>query len=346
MSNMAEYARIFDTGTGDEWVEKRKSAVADTKAWFETLSTLHVIKVASGIATAVAGGADLPNDIAAIGEQKIQGHASSFVRAVDQGELQIKVVLMAAAIDVVSHRPVAGGGWSTADALAAAFWSALCFQTPLAQAKIERLRQDLLSASRERVLQVASAARKRRLVPKIGPVNIAQDSVPGGKVNAAFMRAVEPMVSVMRDNAALDREELDFVWWVLSDRSDSLDEPFSSMSDATRAIVAGFDASAKLRKLPADAHKNVVLRNVANDRKLALAELMEQIGDRRVTLAEYLKTPLVEEAPAVFPLIGAIATGNAGVPFAEEKLAPSEWGARALLEGAIRHLQSGTVGTL
>ncbi|BCG86889.1 hypothetical protein MesoLj113c_29990 [Mesorhizobium sp. 113-3-9] len=345
MSNMAEYARIFDTATGDDWVEKRKLAVTDAKRWMGELSTSQAIKIASGIAAAVAGSA-LPSEIVAAGEQKIQNHASSFVVSADEGELQIKVVLMAAAIDVVSHRPAAEGGWGSADALAASFWSALWFQAPLDQPKIERLRQDLLSASRERVLQVASDARRRRAVPKIGPVNIAQDSVAGTKVNTAFTRAIEPMVSVMRENAALDREELDFMWWVLSDRSDSLDEPFAAMPEATRAVVAGFDASAKLRKLPADAHKNIVLRNIVSEEKLALLELVKQLGDRRAALVEHLQTPLVAEAPAVFPLIDAITTGSSKVPFAAEKLAPSEWGARALLEGAIRHLQVGTVGTL
>ncbi len=345
MSNMAEYARIFETGTGDDWVEKRKLAVADTRTWLKALSTLEAIKLAADVATAIADGSPLPDVIANVGEQKIQSHASSFVRGADEGELQIKVILMAAVIDVVEERPVVDGGWSTGEALAAAFWSALSFQTPLAQAKVERLRQDLLIACRTRVLHVAAAARVRKLVPAIGSVAINQDSPSGAKVNTAFSKAVDPLVTSLRDNAALDREELDFLWWVLSERSDSLDEPLAAMPDETRAVVAGFDASAMLRKLPATAHKNIVLRNVRDGGELSLLELLEQLGDRRNGLAERLR-PHLSESSAVFPLVYAIASGDSDSPFAREKLKASEWGARALLEGAIHFLQSGKVSSI
>jgi hypothetical protein len=344
MSNIAEYAQIFETGTSDEWVEKRKSAVANIKAWFENLSLHSAISNASIIATSIADGSALPDEIACEGEKMIQKFASSFVRSADQGELQIKVMMAAAAIDVVSEAP-RSAGWITADALAAAFWSALWFQRPLEQAKVEKLRQDLLIACRTRVRKVADAARERRTVPPIGAITIDQASAAGFKVNQAFSRAVEPMVTTMRENAALDREELDFMWWLLSDRSDILDEPFAGMPDAVRAVVAGLDAAAKLRRLPADAHRNIVLRNIANSESLSLTELVEQLGGRRSKLAANFGA-VMTDAPAVFPLIAAIKAGASDAPFANEKITASEWGARALLEGAIHHLHAGTAGGL
>lgn len=344
MSNMAEYARIFETGTSDEWVEKRKSAVAEVRAWLEALSPQRAICTASAIAASIRDEARLPDEIAAVGGEMIQRYASSFVRSADQGELQIKIVMSAAAINVVNDVSE-GGGWTTADALAAAFWSALGFQSPLDQPKVERLRQDLLVASRTRVLRAADTARRRRPIPPIGRVNINQDSAPGVKVNQAFSHAIEPMVTAMRDNAALDREELDFMWWLLSSRSDILDEPLANMPDPVRAVVAGLDAAAKLRRLPAAAHRNIVLRNVTDGAPLSLAELVSELGERRTRLATSLGPPILE-APAVFPLITAIATGTCHVPFAGEKFAASDWGARALLEGAIHHLHTGTTGVL
>ncbi len=344
MSNMAEYALIFETGTGDDWVEKRKHAITDIRNWFKVLSPLSAVSNASIIAASIASQSALPPEIAAVGEENIQKYASSFVRSVDQGELQIKVLMMAAAIDLVSE-PSDGSSWNTVDALAAAFWSALWFQSPLAQIKVEKIRQDLLQASRTRVRRVANAARERRTIPLIGTVNIDQNAANGAKVNHAFSRAVEPMVSAMRENAALDREELDFMWWLLSDRSEILDIPFAGMHDAVRAVVAGLDAAAKLRRLPADAHRNIVLRNIVDSESLSLIELIEKLGSNRNKLAENLRT-VSNDAPAVFPLIAAIKMGVSDTPFANEKISASEWGARALLEGAIHHLQAGTVGGL
>ncbi|CAE6796866.1 hypothetical protein R75461_04993 [Paraburkholderia nemoris] len=344
MSNMAEYARIFDTGTSDEWVEKRKSAATEIKGVYDRLEPQGAIATASIIAASIADGSALPEDIANGAELRIQNHASSFVRSADQGELQIKVVMLAAAIDFMNDAPETHG-WTNADALAAAFWSALWFQRPLEQAKVEKLRQDVLVASRSRVLRVADSARRRRPIPQIGNVNIDQDSAPGTKVNQAFMRAVEPTISAMRDNAALDREELDFMWWLLSDRSETLKESVGDMPGAVRAVVAGLDAAAKLRRLPTDAHRNIVLRNVTDGDPLSLSELMGMLGDRRTRLAASLGARMTN-ASAVFPLITAIASGDTGIPFANEKLTASEWGARALLEGAIYHLNAGTAGGL
>jgi hypothetical protein len=344
MSKIAEYARIFETGTSDEWVEKRKGAAQELMGWFRSQSPQEVVTTASALASSIAGTGSLPESIALQGEQVIQRHASSFVRSADQGELQITVLLAAAAIDVINETPTEAG-WTAPDALAAALWSALSFQRPLGQPKIENLRKDLLNDSRERVRTVAETARKRQDIPEIGAVSIDQDSEAGTKVNTAFRRAVEPMVFAMRNNAALDREELDFMWWLLSERSEILDEPLSNLDNSVRAVIAGFDAAEKLRKLPADAHRNIVLRGVARDEPLSLSELLGKLGERRSVLKSALRIP-PSAAPDVFPLIRAIVSDADSVEFSDEKRSPLDWGARALLEGAIIRLYDDEVGGL
>lgn len=344
MSNMAEYARIFETGTDDDWVSKRKQAVADVAGWYRGLSTREAIRTAAVIAQAVAGSAVLPDQIVSLAETKIQDHAPSFTRNATEGVLQMQVVLMAAAIDTIENGAL-GSGWTAVDALAAGFWSALWFQSPLDRPKVEKLRTDLLVASRQRVLNVASAARKRRPVPAIGPVNIGQDSVPGQKVNQAFAKAVEPLLTVLQENTALDREELDFAWWLLADRSDSLAKPLNAFEGAVRAVVAGIDAAARLRKLPADAHRHMAMRNVADEAPSSLIEIVAALGEDRPKLAAAIGTPIAD-ARAVFPLLNAIATGESETALANQRFASSQWGARALLEASIHHLEVGTAGVL
>ncbi len=344
MSNIAEYAFIFGTGTDDDWVTKRKLAVSDLKVWLEGLVPAGAITTAGAIAASLENGAALPDAIAKLGEAKIQAHAPSFVRSGEQGELQIKVMIIAAAIDLIDQQP-SNTGWNALDALAAAFWSALSFQSPLEDGKIEKLRSDLLAASRRRVLLVANSARKRRAIPTIGLVSIAQDSAAGTKVNNAFSRAVEPTITAFQENASLDREELDFLWWMISDRSDILDEPFTGMTAGVRAVAAGLDAAAKLRKLPSDAHRNIVLRNAADGEPMSLPDVVEALGDHREKLAASLQ-PWIADARAVFPLLVAIREGQGTARRGEKAMSPEDWCARALLEGAIHHLQTGTTGGL
>lgn len=344
MSKMGEYARILNTGIDDDWVEKRKRVVDDLKLWYAGMTHAAAISNASSIAASINDGSTMPEAIAIVGETTIQKHASSFVRSDGEGMLQIKVMLFAAAIDFVNEADE-GGGWEIADALAAAFWSALWFQPVLNQCKVERLRQDLFEASRARVLRSGATSRRRRAIPSIGPVNIDQNSELGTKVNNAFSRAVEPMLVVVRDNAALDREELDFLWWLMSDRSDILEEPLQGLPNAVRAIVTGLDAAAKLRKLPADAHRHIVFRHVDDSEAFTLAEIISQVEPYKEKITVHLNE-IPNDCAAVFPLIKAIVSGTVDLSMVEAKIRPSEWGARALLEGAIHNQLTGTAGGL
>lgn len=344
MSNMAKYALIFGTGTDDDWVTKRKQAASDIVDWLVGLTPKGAVATAGAVSASIQGDKSLPKAIADIGEAKIQAHAPSFVRSHENGELQIKVIIMAAAVDLVDAQP-SESGWSAPDAMAAAFWSALSFQQPLQEAKVEKLRTDLLAASRRRVLLVANSARKRRPIPMIGAINIDQGSAAGAKVNNAFSRAVEPMMTAFQENAALDREEIDFLWWLISDRSDILDESLVGMEPAVRAVVAGLDAAAKLRKLPSDAHRNIVLRNAGGGDPMSLPDLIAALGDRREKLAANLGS-MPADVQAVFPLLRAIGGASGAAPHAGLSMSPEGWCTRALLEGSIHHLQAGTTGGL
>ncbi|SDC45894.1 hypothetical protein SAMN05444679_103122 [Variovorax sp. CF079] len=335
MKTIADYARIFQTGSDDDWVEKRNKATSQVTTWLATQPCSQAVRIASALAESLAGGA-LPDALANEVASHIRQHAPSFVRTDELGDLQIKVVTCVGALSLVSSE-VESAGWKCPDALAGGLWSALWFQQPLPEVKLEELRQDLLAASQVRVSKVAELTRQRRPVPEIGAVAIDQNSPNGSKVNAAFARAVGPMVNALRDNAALDREELDFMWWLLSERSDLLDEALSGLPDAARAVVCGLDAAAKLRRLPARAHRDVVLRKVSGTERVSLGEVIDLLGDRRVRMAEGLGTP-IKDSEAVLPLIHAVCEGTASHQFSAERLAPSEWAARALLEGAIHRL--------
>ena len=343
MTRMAEYVRVFTTGADDVFVEKRIAAAEGMKSTIRTWTPLQAVEFVAGLSAANFGLDPLPEAIAGGGEQLIQQHASSFVRSAAEGDLQIGVVFAAAIMDVLQDPP-ASDGWSAADALAASLWSALSFQAPLAQEKVENIRQDLMNAARGRVSTTAHKSRQRREVPPIGPVTISQDSQTGGRVNTAFSKAVEPMVSAIRDNAALDREELDFLWWLLADYSELLSEPFSQMSNEVRAVVRGFDAAAKIRRLPSDGHRHLVLRSIADDNKLTLQEILAATGERREKLALKLVVP-DGELKTVFPLALSVLTGSCAAS-GDIPRTVHEWGARALLEGSILRLLGGGAGKL
>lgn len=332
MSSMAIYARIFKLEPDDEYVKKRQRAAVAIRGALATLSPPSLaLEVASSVADALQTGT-LPKNVADIVGSALASESNSFVQ--EGQHLQMLVCAMVAALDLIQQADESDG-WTPADALAAGLWSALSFQPSHAEAQVESLRDSLLRASRDRVIAIAAASRRRADVPEIGKLSIPETSPIGTRSNTAFREAARPLVAALRNNAELDREEIDLLWWVLADHSDTIDRPMTEMADASRAVVAGVDGAAKLRKLPSHGHRNLILRNVRQDGGLALSEVLEQMGDDREKLGAKFVGSIINNAPTVFPLLTALVSGQVRTPGGDVKYSPRDWGARALLEASI-----------
>lgn len=333
MSVMAKYVRIFWPDPKDEDVIRRNAAVVAIQSWitaFEDPSS--AIRLASSLADGVADGK--ARDVFATKVEKaiVEAGSAAFVR--EEHDLEIIVVALVAALALM-RRELDGSGWTPADALAAALWSALSFQSPVPEEPVELLRQEVLVAARNRTMLIAERARGRAPIPEIGPLSIPENQPTGTRANAAYRKATEPLVKALRENAELDREELEFLWWKIEDWSEALDAPLSGADPLVRAVVAGIDGASKLRRLPASGHRNVVLRGVPAGDSATLAAMLTALGDHRATLAKSIDAELVGDSSTVFPLLAAISTGDAVRAYADIEREARDWGARALLEGGI-----------
>jgi hypothetical protein len=333
MSIMAKYVRIFWPDPKDEDVNRRNAAVKTIQEWISDFDdTWAAIRLASALADSVADG-QARDEFAPKVEQAIVGAGSAaFVR--EDHDLEIIVVALVSALNLVRREP-GDDGWTPIDALAAGLWSALSFQAPVMEEPIELLRQEVLVASRDRTMLIAERSRKRAPVPEIGPLALPESQPTGTRANTAYRKATEPLVKALRENAELDREELEFLWWTIEDWSDALDGRLSEADPLVRAVVAGFDGASKLRRLPSSGHRNVVLRGVPAGGPVALTPLLAALEDHRATLAKSIDASRIGQAATVFPLHTAIAGGDPDKAGAEIERDARDWGGRALLEGGI-----------
>lgn len=333
MSVMAKYVRIFWPDPKDDDVNRRNTAVATIQAWMKALHEPgQAIDLASALANSVADGQARDAFALKVEQAIVDAGSAAFVR--NDHDLEIVVVALVSALDLVRQEPKENEG-GPVDTLAAALWSALSFQPPVSQEPIELLRQEVLVAARERTMVIAERLRQRQAVPEIGPLTLPEAQPVGGRANSAFRKATEPLVKALRENAELDREELELLWWAIEDWSDSLDCRLSDLEPLVRAVVAGIDGASKLRRLPASGHRNVVLRGVSAGVTATLTALIAALGERRLTLARSINADRAGQSPTVFPLLSALAGGNADLAGANIERGAREWGARALLEGAI-----------
>ncbi|MER9291868.1 hypothetical protein NKI44_27135 [Mesorhizobium sp. M0614] len=333
MSVMAKYVRIFWPNPKDEDVIRRNAAVVTVQSWITGFEdSWSAIRLASELADGVADGKARDEFVTKVEQAIVGAGSAAFVR--EDHDLEIIVLALVAALDLVRREPD-DSGWAPVDALAAGLWSALSFQSPVSQEPVELLRQEVLVAARIRTMLIAERSRKRAQVPEIGALSIPEGQPTGTRAKTAFRKATEPLVKALRENAELDREELEFLWWKIEDWSEALDASLSGADPLVRAVVAGIDGASKLRRLPASGHRNVVLRGVPTGNPATLAALLAALGNHRATLAKSIDSERVGRSSTVFPLLAAIASGDAARSGADIERDARDWGARALLEDGI-----------
>lgn len=341
MSIMAKYAPMFWALPTDADVAARNRSVAKLREAFCTLDTRAAIRVAAVLVDALAG-AEIPPDLSTTIEKAISDESPAF--QMSGHELQGVVCAAVAALDLVRDAPLAGSGWSVADAMAAALWSGLALQDPLDNAHVDALRRELHDASRDRVRNVAKHARSRQDVPDVGKLTISETDPTGTRAQTAYKRATEPVIKTLKENADLDREEIDFLWWALGDHSGLFDCPLAEKAPFSRAIAVGIEGASKLRRLPSDGHRHVVLRQIGESELLTLGGLVGKLAEDKVQLARDFSSTWAMAHPSVFPLISAL-PADAKLRKSSVSLNARDWGARALLEAAIIRLEDKLGGT-
>jgi uncharacterized protein YfcZ (UPF0381/DUF406 family) len=338
MTNLATHIRIFDAQPDDDLVAKRSTAIAEISQTFKKQKTADdLLQTANDLAQAVEHKGRFSERLSKEIEGAISQSAVSFVA--DKNELQMATCGMLGALQAIDGTLSDSNTILITDVLALGLWCALSFQSPSANARLEDLRTELMNKAHELVMRRASASRRRKEVPdaKFPPLT----AVDPKTVEKSFDDGVSVTVEALRANSAVDREELDLLWWVLSDRSDLLKRRLSTdKNSASRAIACGIEAGQLLRRMPSTAHLHLVLRNLADDdAQLSLTDVVRTVGaDRDALASPFAESSTIAACPAVFPLLTALRSGTSFDGNAEQKRPLEDWAARALLESAILRL--------
>lgn len=334
MDNLPVHLRISTLTPSNEDVDARRAAISTlSAAWGKIDQVKDILDKSQRIADSLGGDGKPHQDLGMEVQAAMQEHASAFLY--EESPLDVGICAGMAALSVLSLPPN-GSGWTIADVYSNALWLALAFQPSVAQEKRERLRREVLESAQVRSRMSADRARERIAVPDV--LDLTVTTTEAGKTTTNFKKATGATIEALRRNAALDREELDFLWWVQLNRSRLLKRPISGMAEPLRLVASGIEAATHLRRLPADLHYDLVCRTADEDPELDLKELIEVLGGHCTTLAESFNATLAADHAKVFPFLHALATGQANVPGADEKRRASTWAGRALLEAGLNRM--------
>ena len=333
MIDIAKCVRIFDPDPSDDLVAKREAAIKGLRTKFlKQRNVIGLMKLGSDVLGVFRDPPICPPANIDVIEDAIKKESVSFIR--EGRDLEMSVCAMAAVIQAIEVGRQAQVRWAAADVLGVAAWSGASFLPPNSEPKLEQLRLEVVNAARNRILKSSLETRQRFEVPDFGM--FANKTI----TNEAFKESTFTTVNALRYNAALDREELDLLWWVLAKTSQILDQPLCKLSPKSRAIATGLELGRLMRGLPSQSHRNLSVRGIAGVEPLTLEMLVEALGEDCHSLsAAFADEEVIKEAPSIFPLINALRTGESNLAGADVKRPLQEWCLRALLESSVVRLK-------
>lgn len=341
MENLARHMRISGVTISDNDVESRKAAVKSLATfWGKEKNVASIVSLAADIAVALGGNGEPSQGLGEKVQASIQKKAPSFLY--DERPLDVGVCSGMAMISILSGG-TDNNGWTIPVVYAAALWSALSYQPALSDERREILRLEVLDNAVTYYATSTEKARERIHVPDPTEVDI---TVEEDVVTNNIHESITDTIEALRRNAALDREELDFLWWVQLGHSRLLKKQLSNIDEPLRIVTAGIEAAKILRRLPCEVHREIVLRTLEQNMELNLEELVTVIGDERTLLGAAFIPKHVIAYPTVFPLLYALTTGEIDQINSSIKRPVSEWGERALLEATFAKMMSQGAGTI
>lgn len=340
MDNLPMHMRISTLTPSNEDVDARRATIGElSAAWIEVTDIDEILAKAGMVADALGGDGRPHRDLGTEVQAALQNHASAYLY--EEKPFDVGICAGMAIMSILRGTP-GTHGWTVADVYSNALWAALSFQPPLKAEKRDKLRSEVLTGVRDRSRASAERVRERIDVPDVGELNVI--IAEGAKPTTNFKKATAATIEVLRRNAALDREEIDFLWWVQLNRSRLLGRAASAMDEPLRLVAMAIEAALHLRRLPADLHYELVLRTVDEDPELDLKELTKVVGEDRAKLVRGFDADRAARHPSVFPLLNTLATGHIDVAGAKRKRKASDWAAQALLEaGLCRMCREGLV---
>lgn len=338
MSKVAVHIRIANLNPTDDEVISRKQAISIlTAAWRDFADLGSAIEKASEIAGALGGNGQPTAKLGEEVERTIQNAAPAYLYR--ERPLDVGVCAGLTALTLVAAEDEKTGK-SVVDVFAATLWSALSYQPKLEDARREALREELMEACRKRCSETAEAGREREDVDEFGQADEEEEGEGEGEDNIVneVKEAASNAISSLKRNAILDREELNFLWWALLNRSRLLNRLQSAIQEPVRLVASAIEGAQYLSALPSEVHRDLVLRTLDVDPSFTHEGLLKKIGADREQLDIYGEVGIVDLAPGAFPMLHSLKVGKATRDGSAVSRPSSEWASRALLEAAIAQL--------
>jgi hypothetical protein len=210
-----------------------------------------------------------------------------------------------------------------------------------------------LASAGEKVLASAARRRRQRGNGALAKLDKLKKPAEGTDVWETIMPAVKAAMDEASAQEAVDREELETLWWMFGAYSEIEQKPLAELSPSAAAFCSGIELAKRALLPPTPAAVAMVKRAVETGRKpstLGALSLPETIGEWSASMLDALSPPdaesdgLLSGHPALLPLsyacndspkLGKDFAALTGLPLTHAQT-PAQWGAQVFRERILQ----------
>ncbi len=336
MTDIAKHIRIFNPSPDDEYVKKRTIAISAIEAVIKKKTgSNEMFALANNIIQSINNPELLSSDIKIASVRALQKASTSFVE--DGEQLQISTCVFLAAQRFLEKSKPNNGELSMELIFSLALANGLSFSGAIAdKEKLELLRSELQQTAQQKVGTLADIARQRKRV------NSEALTVTKENTFVAFAGLLDSSYGLkltnLNYNAILDREELNILWWALSEWSSIADKQFKELNETQATVLSALEISSLLQKFPGKAHVQLSCKYSTAKAELTGDEVFEQIEGLSAKIQSSLNNAqMVQDYPSIFPVL-TLLSGGKDNPGLAVKRSLLEWAGRIIWERAMLNI--------
>jgi GTPase-associated system helical domain len=358
-----EFLRITDAQPSDEKVRKRKESAQETLSVVRTDAAL-VADLAQGVVSGF-GSAPFSQDAASVATliKSIKDRDTTLPQDLKENAVELRALAGIVLGELLTNHPkITPTDESVLTALC--LNSALSLR-PTATEKHVRWVLDTLLAAGDAVLLSAGRLRRKRGTAALQKLDALKKTEPPADPWETVIPSFRQAVQEATAQAAIDREELETLWWMFAAYSELQQKPLAKLEPFDAAFCAGIELGERALLPPSLSTIGMIRRAVESERKastLNAVSLQDATKDcskpmvNALAPADRRLDDTIARYPALLPLswacrrlrdctdgsqkLGKEFTIATGIPVNGSR-APSEWGAQVFREKILQRFLVG-----
>ncbi len=357
LNKTLEFLRIADAHPSDEKVRKRKESAQELLTQIDT-DTGMLMELVQGV---IAGFGSAPftqesKSVAAL-IKSIKSRDETLPLDLKENNVELQALAGITIGELLTHQP---RNVPTHSAVLAAlcFRSALSLRPLVKEKHLRAMLETLLEAS-DADLRAAAKLRRTESTGALQKLEALKKTEPPADPWDVLLPSVKRAVREANGQAAIDREELETLWWMFASYSEMESKPLAELTAFNAAFCAGIELAERALLPPVPSSLGMVRRAVVTDRKAtALAPISLQDAAKTwskpmieaLSPADGSNDDHVSQYPAIFPISWAChrlrKSGEETVTLGKEFTKatgisvdtvqnPSDWGSQAFREKII-----------